>query len=66
MIKIFHRQLLLADTAVDPNTGLATSHSKGDATEEKKHKKKHKKRSSKHSHVEGSKQSDGEKATDDP
>ena len=43
-----------------------SSHSKGDGTEEKKHKKKHKKRSSKHSTGEGgSKHSDGEKATEE-
>ncbi len=56
----------VVETANDPNAAIpASSHSKGNGTEEKKHKKKHKKRSSKHSNGEGSKNSDGEKTIDE-
>jgi len=51
----------LAEPIVDPNEAIT----KGDGSEEKKHKKKHKKRSSKHGHAEASKNSDGEKAIDE-
>jgi hypothetical protein len=55
----------LAEAANDSNTAtVASSYSKGDGTEERKHKKKHKKRSSKHGNSESSKHSDGEKTTD--
>ncbi len=55
----------VVETANDPNAAIpASSHSKGNGTEEKKHKKKHKKRSSKHGHSESSKHSDVEKVTD--
>jgi len=54
-----------AEVANDSNAAApASSHAKGDGTEEKKHKKKHKKRS-KHGNGEGSKNSDVEKATDE-
>lgn len=57
----------LADSAnpLQPAAAPVSAHAKPDAAEEKKHKKKHKKRSSKHSHGDGSKNSDGEKAADD-
>jgi len=55
------------EVANDSNgTAVASSYSKGDGTEEKKHKKKHKKRSSKHGNGESSKHSDSEKSTDKP
>ncbi|CAM4801087.1 unnamed protein product [Rotaria magnacalcarata] len=54
-----------AETANDPNAAVVkSSNSKGDETEDKKHKKKHKKRSSKHGTGE-TKTSDSEKANDD-
>jgi len=57
----------VVEAANDSNaTTVASSYSKGDGTEEKKHKKKHKKRSSKHGNSESSKYSDGEKTTDKP
>ncbi|CAF0833846.1 unnamed protein product [Adineta steineri] len=42
-----------------------SSHTKGDGTEEKKHKKKHKKRSSKHAHDDGSKHAHSGKTVDE-
>jgi hypothetical protein len=57
----------IVEVADDPNAvGHASSHSKGDGTDEKKHKKKHKKRSSKHGNGDGGKLSDSEKASDKP